>query len=174
MHVFIDSLISFYIHATDYQSDNFRHRYCGPFGKSTLVRITKLNKPLRHCSLQKFAFIHFPKYDAISVLFPDLQPGGDCRCFVCQTRCWIQQYKMSELFRPHVNLFSFELEWRLSRELMALDIMTSFHYRSIFIPLIYSQLTAKLWIAMGIYVPCVNRFWSEWIRASKCGVFLKL
>ena len=42
--------------------------------KSTLVRITKLNKSLQHCSLQKFAFIHFPKYNAISVLFSDLQP----------------------------------------------------------------------------------------------------
>ena len=76
MHVFIDSLLSFYSHAIDYQSDNFRHRYCGPFGKSTLVKITKLNKCLLHCSLQKFAFIHFPKYDAISVLFSDLQPGA--------------------------------------------------------------------------------------------------
>ena len=76
MHVFIDSLLSFYSHATDYQSDNFRHRYCGPFGKSTLVRITKLNKCLQHCSLQKFTFIQFPKYDAISVLFSDLQPGA--------------------------------------------------------------------------------------------------
>ena len=76
MHVFIDSLLSFYSHAIDYQSDNFRHRYCGPFGKSTLVRITKLNKSLQHCSLQKFAFINFPKYDAISELFSDLQPGA--------------------------------------------------------------------------------------------------
>ena len=33
---------------------------------------------------------------------------------------------MSQPFRPHVNLFFFGLEWRLSRELMALDIMTSF------------------------------------------------
>ena len=110
----------------------------------------------------------------IQCYFSDLQPGGDCRCFVCQTRCWIQQYKMSQPFRPHVNLFFFGLEWRLSRELMALDIMTSFHYHSIFILWIFSQLTTKLWIAMEIYMPCVKRFWSEWISASKCGVFLKL
>ena len=69
---------------------------------------------------------------------------------------------MSQPFRPHVSLVFFGLEWRLSRELMALDIMTWFHYRSFFL-WIFSQLTTKLWIALK----CMCLVWNEFGPMNK-------
>ena len=66
---------------------------------------------------------------------------------------------MSQPFRPHVTLVFFGLEWRLSRELMALDIMTSFHYRSFFMNIF--SVNHKVMDSLEMYVPCMKRVWTN-------------
>ena len=66
---------------------------------------------------------------------------------------------MSQPFRPHVSLVFFGLEWRLSRELMALDIMTSFHYRLFFMNIF--SVNHKVMDSLEMYVPCMKRVWTN-------------